>query len=109
MRARELGVRLNVAGDRIQCRPASRLTPELRTAIKENKEHLIFDVLMQDAVHHLAEHYIEGADLEALSGPVHDEVCEAYGQKDLARFRAAIREYVKIGLVAFEECEKPSE
>ena len=106
MNARQLGVRFNVEGEKIQARPASKLTPELRRAIKGNKERLIFDVLMQGALHHLAEHYVEGADLEALSGPVHDEVCDAYGAQDLERFRAAIRKYIRTALEAFRAAER---
>lgn len=97
-----LGVRLDVQDDKIVCHRASNLTPELRDAIKENRDQLLMDVLVREALRYLDERYVEGADLSALSGPIHDEVCEAYGAGNLEAFRVAVSEYVREGLVAFE-------
>lgn len=96
--ARDLGVVLSATkDDGISCTPASRLTPELRAAIKANREELIRDVLMADALRYLAERYVEGTDLSALDAQA-DQLEDAYAAGDLGAYRAAIREYVKAGL-----------
>lgn len=56
-RARELGVDLSLEGDNIVARPASKLTRELRAAIQENKERLLRDLLLRDALRYIAKHY----------------------------------------------------
>jgi hypothetical protein len=99
-RARQLSVELSVDGDNIVARPARRLEPELRTAIRENKENLVKDLLMRDALRYLNEHFVEGANLSALD-PHENQINEAYHTAALKEYRAAIREYVRTGLREF--------
>lgn len=100
-RARQLGVELSLDGDNIMARPGGRLEPELRTAIRENKEKLVKDLLMRDALRYLNEHYVEGANLSALD-PHENRINEAYHTAALKEYRAAIREYVRTGLREFQ-------
>jgi hypothetical protein len=98
--ARELSVELSLDGDNIVARPARRLEPELRTAIRENKQKLVKDLLMRDALRYLNEHYVQGANLSALD-PHENRINEAYHTAALEEYRAAIREYVRAGLREF--------
>jgi hypothetical protein len=103
--ARQLSVELSLDGDNIVARPAWRLEPELRTAIRENKQMLVKDLLMRDALRFLAlrflnEHYAQGANLSVLD-PHESRINDAYHTAALEEYRAAIREYVKAGLREF--------
>jgi hypothetical protein len=99
-RAQQLGVKLSLDGDNIVARPAGRLEPELRTAIRENKQKLVKDLLIRDALRYLNEHHVEGANLSALD-PYENRINEAYHTAALEEYRAAIREYVRAGLREF--------
>ncbi|MDP9486712.1 MAG: hypothetical protein M3Q49_13170, partial [Actinomycetota bacterium] len=59
--ARDLGVRLSVTkDDELRCKPADRLTPELREEIRANREDLLYDVLLADALRYVAvERHVE--------------------------------------------------
>lgn len=103
--ARELGVELSLNGGNIRAHPASRITPELRTAVRENKQTLIKDLLMRDALRFLNEHYIEGANLCVLDLP-EDRMNEAYHTAPLGEFRATVREYVRAGLREFRRARE---
>jgi hypothetical protein len=98
--ARQLSVELSLDGDNIVARPAWRLEPELRTAIRENKQMLVKDLLMRDALRFLNEHYAQGANLSVLD-PHESRINDAYHTAALEEYRAAIREYVKAGLREF--------
>ena len=99
--AREAGLRFSVTEkDTILCQPRHRLTPELREAIKENRDQLLYDILMGDALRYLNTCYVEGADLSTLAAH-EDAINDAYLQ-DWTAFRAAIQDYVQAGLAAFE-------
>ncbi len=97
--ARALGVRLTVAkDDGLLCEPASRLTPALRAAIQDNKEELLFDVLLADALRYVAvEHYAEGADPGVVLDAHQDAIDAAYRRRDWPAFRAAIRAFAAAG------------
>ena len=98
--ARQLGVELSLDGDSIMARPARRLEPELRIAIRENKEKLVKDLLMRDALRFLNEHYVQGANLSVLDAH-ENRINDAYHTAALKEYRAAIREYVRTGLREF--------
>lgn len=99
--ARELGVDLSLEGDDIAAKPASRITPELREAIRTNKELLLKDLLLQDALRYMAERYEPGVNLGVLA-PYEDRINELYHHPaTLKEYRAEIREYVKAGLREF--------
>lgn len=109
--AADFGVRLSVtADDRIQYRPKSRMTPELLAEIKANKEALIFDVLMSDALRYIGQRYVEGTDLSspALDAP-HDRLNEAYFEGELEAYHQAIREYVRAALREIERAKRERE
>ncbi|MDP9438672.1 MAG: hypothetical protein M3P49_08000 [Actinomycetota bacterium] len=59
--ARDLGIRLSVTkDDELRCKPADRLTPELREEIRANREDLLYDVLLADALRYVAvERHVE--------------------------------------------------
>jgi hypothetical protein len=99
-RARQLNVELSLDGDNVVARPARSLEPELRTAIRDNKEKLVKDLLMRDALQYLNEHYVQGANLSVLDA--HQvRIDEAYHTAALKEYRAAIRVYVRTGLREF--------
>lgn len=98
--ARNLGVDLSLEGGNIAVRPASRITPEFREAIRKNKELLIKDLLLRDALRYMARHYVEDADLSVLHSH-EDRISDAYHTASLKEYRAVIREYVKAGLREF--------
>ena len=99
-RARQLGVELSLDGENIVARLARRLEHELRTAIRENKEKLVKDLLMRDALRFLNEHYVQGANFSVLDAQ-ENRINEAYYAAALKEYRAAIREYVKAGIREF--------
>jgi hypothetical protein len=99
-RAGQLGVELSLDGDNILARPAGRLDPELRTALRKNKEDVVKDLLMRDALRFLNEHYVEGANLSVLD-PHENRINEAYHTAALKAYRGAIRDYVRAGLREF--------
>lgn len=95
--AREAGLRLSVTEkDTIFCQPRHRLTPKLREAIRANREQLLYDVLMGDALRYLNAHYVEGADLSALS--VHEDAINDAYLRDWTAYRRAVQAYVQAGL-----------
>lgn len=102
--AKDLGIKLSVPkdDDRIRCEPKSKLTPELLEEIKANKEALLFDVMMSNALSYMADRYVEGADLSVLHEP-EDKINAAYGCRDFEAFRAAIREYVEAANASFQK------
>lgn len=104
--ARDLGITLSVTkDDGILCRPASRLTLELRAEIKANREALVRDVLMADALRYLADRYVDGTDLSALDA-LEDRLEEAYAAGDLTAYREVIRAYVRAGLREIERAQR---
>jgi hypothetical protein len=98
--AHALGVRLHVDDDnRLRARPKNRVTSDLRRGIQENKTELLYAVHLSEAMRHMANHYVEGADLSVLD-PLEDRVDETY-LVDFEAFRAAVRELVRAGLAEF--------
>jgi hypothetical protein len=51
-------------------------------------------------MHHMAKHYVEGADLSGLA-TAEDRVNGTYLGGDLGVFRGAVREWLRAGLVEF--------
>lgn len=104
--ASDLGIRLSVTkDDGILCKPASRLTCALRMEIKANREALVRDVLMADALRYLADRYVDRTDLEALDD-LEDRLEEAHAAGDLKAYREAIRAYVRAGLQEIERAHQ---
>ncbi len=104
--ARDLGIRLSATkDDRISYRPKSKMPGWLLEEIKANKELLLRDLLLRDALRYLAERYIEGANLSVLDASEY-RINEAYSSASLEEYRAAIREFVKAGLKAYERVER---
>ena len=104
--AGDLGIRLSVTkDDGILCKLASRLTCALRAEIKDNREALVRDVLMADALRYLADRYVDGTDLEALDD-LEDRLEEACAAGDLKAYREAIRAFVRAGLLEIERDSK---
>ena len=97
-RAKHLGVTLSVPKDRdvIVANPRSNVTDELADAIRENKDALIRDVLMRDALAFLNERWVRGADTGALHRA--GERLNATFGGPLPGYRKAVREYVEAGL-----------
>ncbi|MDP9478122.1 MAG: hypothetical protein M3R38_20985 [Actinomycetota bacterium] len=109
--ARALGVRLSVTkGDGLFCEPASRLTPQLREAIRDNREDLLYDVLVADALRYVAvERHVEGADPGAVLDAHQDAIDAAYLAQDWPAYRAAIRGFVRAGLLEIERAKRAME
>lgn len=103
--AQRLGVDLSLEGDDIAASPASRITSELREAIRENKELLLKDLLFRDAFRYMAEHYEPGANLGVLA-PYEGRINEMHHPAILKEYRTEIREYVKAGLREFHRIRK---
>jgi hypothetical protein len=106
-RARYLGVTLHVPKDRdvIIARPKSSVTPELAQAIRENKDTLMRDVLLHEALHYLNERFVKGADLSVLHAPG-ERLSAVHADGTLDEFRKAVREYVEAGLKEFERARR---
>jgi hypothetical protein len=75
-------------------------------------ENEAFD-LIRAARHRLNEHFVKhrqcpwydsalDAACAALTGPVHDDVKEAYAREDMAALRVAVRTYMEVGMAAFK-------
>ncbi|MDP9425487.1 MAG: hypothetical protein M3P37_05475 [Actinomycetota bacterium] len=98
--ARDLGVRLSVTRDDVlTAEPASRLAPELRQAIRANREDLLYDVLLSDALRYVAvERHVEGADPGAVLDAHQEAIDAAYLGRDWPAYRAAIRRFVLMAL-----------
>ncbi|PLS86803.1 MAG: hypothetical protein CYG60_05285 [Actinobacteria bacterium] len=109
--ARHLGIRLAVTkADELLCEPASRLTPELRASIRDNREDLLYDVLMADALRFVAvERHVEGADPGAILDAHQDAIDAAYLARDWLAYRAAIRGFVRAGLLEIERAKRAME
>jgi hypothetical protein len=107
---REPGVRLSVTeADRIEYRPKSRMTPELLGEIRANKEVLIRDVLMADALRYLSKRYVEGTGLSAMDA-LESQLEYAYADGDLVvACSEAIRAYVRAGLREVERAKPAGE
>lgn len=109
--ARDLGIRLSVTrDDNIEYRPKSRMTPELLVEIKANKRALLFDLLLADALHYLAEQYVPGSNLSALDAldALEDRLEDTRAAGDFGAYREAIRAYVRAGLREFERAKDAS-
>ncbi len=101
--ARHLGIRLTVTkDDGLRCEPASRLAPELREAIRDNRENLLYDVLLADARRYLGDRDVEGSDLSVLADLEIEELDPARLRGDWLGYREAIRTYVRAGLREIE-------
>ncbi len=109
--ARALGVRLAVtkAGG-LAAEPASRLTPELREAIRASREDLLYGVLLGDALRYVAvERHVEGADPGAVLDAHQEAIDAAYLARDWPAYRAAIRAFVRAGLREIERAKRAME
>lgn len=97
--ARRAGIKLTVTiDDKLLCKPASLLMPELREAIKDNKDDLLYDVLLADALRYVAvECYVEGADPGSVLDDHHVAIDAAFLAGDWPAFRSAIREFARSG------------
>ncbi len=105
--ARDLEVRLSVTkDDELTAEPASRLTPELREAIRDNREALRYDVLLADARRYLGERDVEGSDLSVLADLEIEELDPARLRGDWLGYREAIRTYVRAGLRGIERARR---
>jgi hypothetical protein len=102
--ARDLGVRLSVTRDDVlTAEPASLLTSELRGAIRANREDLLYDVLLSDALRYVAvERHVEGADPGAVLDAHQEAIDAAYLARDWPAYRASIRAFVRAGLAEIE-------
>jgi hypothetical protein len=105
--ARALGVRLSVTrDDRIEYRPRSAMTVELLEEIRANREALLFDVLLSDALRYaLVKHHVEGADPGSVLDAHEDAITDAYLARDWPLFRSAIRAFVRAGLREIERAQ----
>ena len=100
--ARDVGIRLSVTeDDRIEYRPKSRMTRKLLDEIKANKQQLVLDVLMADALRYLSKRYVEGTDFSLLDA-LESQLEDAYTDGDLGAYREAIRASVRAGLREIE-------
>ncbi len=97
-RAKHLGVTLTVPKDRdvILASPRENVTDELAQGIRENKDALIRDVLMSDALAYLNQRWVKGADTSALHQA--GENLNHYYHRSLDKYRVAVRTYVETGL-----------
>lgn len=103
--ARGLNIRLSTTMDG-QIRYPKDRTPEwLLESIKANKELLLRDLLLKEALDYLNERYVEGTDLSVLAAP-EQRISEVYGSASLQEYRTAIREFVKVGLRAYAQTNK---
>ncbi|MDP9477211.1 MAG: hypothetical protein M3R38_16290 [Actinomycetota bacterium] len=109
--ARDLGIRLSVTkDDELRCEPADRLTPELRASIRDNREDLLYDVLLADALRYVAvERHVEGADPGAVLDAHQDAIDAAYLARDWPAYRASIRAFVRAGLREIERAKRAME
>src|SRR3712207_4481042 len=100
--ARDLGIRLSITkDDRISYRPKSKMPEWLLEEIKANKEPLLRNLLLSDALHYIAKHYVDGADLSVLDSH-EDRINEVYHTANREEYRAVIREYIKARLREFQ-------
>jgi hypothetical protein len=109
---RELGVRISVTeADRIEYRPKRLMSRELLGEIKANKQQLILDMLMADALRYLSKRYVEGTDLSALDtlDALESQLEYSYADGDLVAYREAIRAYVRAGLREIERAKRAGE
>ncbi len=97
--ARDLGIRLSVTkDDDLRCEPGERLTPEIRGAIRANREDILYDVLLSDALRYVAvECHVEGADPGAVLDDHQDALDAAYHARDWPGFRTAVRAFARAG------------
>ncbi len=97
--ARDLGVRLSVTRDYVlTAEPASLLTPELREAIRANKDDLLYDVLLVAAHRYaLVGCHVEGADPGSVLDDHQDALDAAYLARDRPAFQTAIRAFARAG------------
>jgi TubC N-terminal docking domain len=103
--ARRLGLRLTRKGEDIAIRPASRLTPELRAAIRQNKDQILRDMLLRDALAYLAEHS-DGDELTEALLPLEELLNDTYLDGGEEQFKSAVREYVRAGLRSYRAREE---
>lgn len=102
--ARNRGIQLSVEDGRIAYRPRSRMAPELLAEIRANRDALLYDVLLADALRYLNERYVVGTDLSVLAAH-EDEISAAY-LGDWSSYRRAVRGYVQAGLAEFERAKR---
>ncbi|MDP9486865.1 MAG: hypothetical protein M3Q49_13970 [Actinomycetota bacterium] len=97
--ARDLGIKLSVTRDDVlTAEPASLLTPALREAIRDNREDLLYDLLLADARRYLNDRDVAGSDLSVLADLEIEELDPARLRGDWLGYREAIRTYVRAGL-----------
>jgi hypothetical protein len=78
------------------------------TSLQEAAEHWDEDRAfgtVQEAMRHLADRYVEGADLSVLN-PWEDKVQEAYEAEDIEALRTAVEGLVHVALCEFERQDK---
>ncbi len=85
---------------------SSHLTP-LQEEVDHWDEDRAFRTV-QEAIRHLADCYVEGADLSVLN-PWEDKIQEAYGAEDIGALRMAVAGLVQAGLRKFERQDKRNE
>ena len=100
--ARHNGLTLRVPKDRdvVIATPKSRVTPELAAGIREHKDELMRQILLDQAMGYLADRYVSGADLSRLRS--HERDLEEARDEPLGNYRQAIRAYVEAGLEEFD-------
>lgn len=98
--ARGLNIHLSTTMDGRIRYPKDRTPEWLLENIKANKELLLRDLLLKEALDYLNERYVEGTDLSVLAAP-EQRISEVYGSASLQEYRIAIREFVKAGLRAY--------
>jgi TubC N-terminal docking domain len=114
VRAREAGLTLRAENGYIEASPKSKLTPELKTELREHKAELLASLrwdeeraytLIEDEVACLAKAYSKAGspdyNVEALKEP-EDRINEAYAREDMFALRIAVREWVLAKRHAFE-------
>lgn len=101
------GVRLRVPKDRdvVLANNKARITPELAEAIRENKEHLMREVLYRQAVDYLEERCVPGANLKVIHDARMVVRAKGMGLAPMDEYREAVREYVQEGLRAISEAK----
>ena len=111
-RVRALGADLVLDDDKagILARPKGLLGPELKDAVHRNREWVIRTLLFQEALVYF-EHHVErqGGSVRDQEDRIYrngldtadDELNEAWLEKDLHEFKAALRKWLKLNLQSF--------
>jgi hypothetical protein len=118
IRARERGLRLTVDGQDLVYTPRWNMTPEVQAELLKHKPVLVdlltwreseAHKLVKDALSYLAEFYHKASSPDCHLGAMldpEDLINEAFGARDMHLLRVAVRQWVEVGLEAFQGADR---